>query len=86
MLFSDIVDEAMRELGDERWSRNDIIAPGLSGLSVRAVLMSGAPWCPPVFDSGVRARISPFFLLPRTPPAFSIGFQFSVFAISISSA
>ena len=31
----------MRELGDERWSHNDIIAPGLSGLSVRAVL-SGA--------------------------------------------
>ena len=42
VLFSDIVDEAMRELGDERWSRNDISVPGLSGLSVGA---GGAVWC-----------------------------------------
>ena len=42
VLFSDIVDEAMRKLGDERWSRNDISVPGLSGLSVGA---GGAVWC-----------------------------------------
>ena len=40
---SDVVDEAMRELGDERWSRNDISVPGLSGLSVG---VGGAVWRP----------------------------------------
>ena len=61
----------MRELGDERWSHNDIIAPGLSGLSVRAVLV-GAPWYSPGsesgMESGVRARADFFLLSPSPDP------------------